>query len=60
MSKRFIVFKVEDRQRQKREERERKIREEVEEEKKLQAERDRIQKLYEMEQEKQRSKEVCK
>ena len=52
-------MKVEDKQRLKREERERKIREELEEEKKLQAERDRIQKIYEAEQEKQRSKEVC-
>lgn len=55
----LLVIKVEEKQKLKREEREKKIREEMEEEKRLQADRDRIQKLYEMEQDKQRSKEVC-
>ncbi len=50
---------VEEKQRLKREERDRKIREELEEEAKLQAERDRIQNLYQQEQQKQRNKEVC-
>ena len=49
---------IEEKERKKREERERKAREDIEEERKLQLERDNFQKQIDMEQRKNREKEV--